>query len=150
MKERYREIISAAGPDTLLDALHAVQEAEGYVSAAALEVLAEEFAATPGRIYDSASFYSMIRLSPPHEVTVQICRSAPCHVAGTLEVIQVLEEALGIRMGEATADGRYKLEYTECFGQCQASPCLLINGSLHREVNAAKALELLGKGGLGR
>lgn len=149
MREKYVELISEYKHESLLNALHALQEADGYVTAEAIEVLAEEFCSTPAGIYDSASFYSMIRFAPANTVTIQICQSAPCHVAGAAEVIQALETALGIRMGEATADGRYKLEYTECLGQCQASPSLLINGGLHTGMNAEKVRELIGKGGLG-
>jgi NADH-quinone oxidoreductase subunit E len=145
VKEKYAGIIKAYRQEGLLDALLALQEADGYVTAEAMEALAEELGSTPARIYDSASFYSMLRFSPPKAVTIQICQSAPCHVAGTAEVIQALEEALGIRMGEATADGKYKLEYTECLGQCQDSPCLLVNGSLHTRMNAEKARELVGR-----
>ena len=148
MREKYVAIIRTTKQDSLLDSLLALQDADGYVTAEAIEVLAEEFESTPGRIYESASFYSMIRFAPPNAVTIQVCRSAPCHVAGAAEVIRVLEDALGVRMGEATSDGKYKLEFTECLGQCQDSPSLLINGSLHTQINAEKARELVKKGGL--
>jgi len=147
VKNKYVELIKACKQESFLDALLALQETDGYVTAEAIEALAEEFGCTPAKIYDSASFYSMIRFAPPSAVTIQICRSAPCHVAGAAEVIQSLEDHLGIRMGEATSNGGYKLEYVECLGQCQASPSLLINGVLHSQLDAEKARELVQKGG---
>lgn len=146
MRKKYVEIIRECKQDGLLDALHALQEADGYVTPEAIDVLAEEFECSPARIYDSASFYSMIRFAPLNAVTIQVCRSAPCHVAGAAEVIRALEDSLGIRMGEASSDGKYKLEYTECLGQCQDSPCLLVNGILHAQLNAQKVRELVGRG----
>lgn len=148
MKEKYVEIIREYKRESLLDVLHALQEVDGYVTSEAIEELAEEFGSTPARIYESASFYSMIRFAPPSEVTIQICHSAPCHVAGAVEVIHALEDELGIRMGETTSDGKYKLEYVECLGQCQDSPCLLVNGILHTRIDPEKGRELVRKGGV--
>ena len=146
MSAKYVDIIRAKKQDSFLDALHALQEMNGYITQEAIEVLSEEFGATPAKIYESASFYSMIRFAPQSEFTIQICRSAPCHVAGVGDVICALEESLGIKMGEVTMDGRVRLEYVECLGQCQDSPSLLVNGVLHTQINVEKALELIGKG----
>ncbi len=147
MKEKYVEIIKTNKDDSLLDTLHALQDMDGYITSEAIEVLAVEFDTTPAKIYECASFYSMIRLSPVNEVLIQVCRSAPCHVAGSAEVIQALEDELGIRMGESSPDGKYKLEYVECLGQCQDSPCIMINGLLHTGLNPEKSRNLIRKGG---
>jgi NADH-quinone oxidoreductase subunit E len=152
MKPAYKEIIlkSKEESGTLLDALHALQVVEGYVTPDAIDVLAEEFNRTSAEIYDSASFYSMFRFTPPCTVTIQVCRSAPCHVAGATEVIKALEASAGVCMDEATADGKYKLEYTECLGQCQSSPSLLVNGVLYTKMDAQKTYALFEKkGGIG-
>lgn len=144
MNLKYVDIIRANKEDGFLDTLHALQVEYDYVTSEAIEVLADEFGATPAKIYESASFYSMIRFAPQKTVTIQICRSAPCHVAGAGEVIKAMENELGIRMGETTSDGKIKLEFVECLGQCQESACLLINGILHTQIDAPKALELIG------
>ncbi len=150
VKENYLEIIKTSRPESLLDVLHVLQNVDGYVTSEAMEVLAGEFGCTPGRIYESASFYSLVRFTPPPEVTIQVCRSAPCHVAGMDKVIQALEDTLGIGMGETTPDNRYKLEYVECLGQCQDSPSLLVNKILYKQMNAEKVRDLVGKGGLSK
>lgn len=147
MTDKYMEIIETYKSEGLLEVLHALQGAEGYVSSEAIEILARESGSTPAKIYDTASFYSMFRFTQPSGVVIQICRSAPCHVAGSAEVIEALEDELGICMGESTPDGRFKLEYVECLGQCQDSPCLMVNNILHSQVDAGIARELVKKGG---
>lgn len=146
MRMKYIEIIRKHKQDSFLDTLHALQDIDGYVTPEAMDTLAGEFGSTPAKIYETASFYSMIRFAPQPVTTIQICRSAPCHVAGAGEIIKDLENALGIRMGESTPDGKIKLEYVECLGQCQDSPSVLINGVLHTNTDAGKILELAGKG----
>lgn len=131
----------------LLDSLLALQAQDGYLTPEGLEALAKARRVPAAQIYDAASFYSMLRFSPPGKVRIQICRGAPCHVAGAAEVITALEKALGIQMGESTPDGQYALAYTECIGQCQASPSLLVNGRLYTDMSATKVTELLNKGG---
>jgi NADH-quinone oxidoreductase subunit E len=148
VNEKYVEVINAHKNESFLDALRALQAVDGYVTSEAIEVLAAEFGRSPASIYSSASFYAMIRFTPPAEVLIQICHNAPCHVAGTAEVVSALEDALNIRMGETTPDGKFQLEYGECIGQCQGSPCLLVNGVLHRQMNAQAARKLVAKEGL--
>lgn len=131
----------------LLNAMHAVQDKEGYLSQEALASLAQEFGVTKATIYDTASFYSMLRFSPQAKVNISICRGAPCHVAGADAVIEALEATLDIKVGGSTPDGKYSLRYTECLGQCQSSPTLLVNGELHTDMTPEKVKAMLTKGG---
>lgn len=146
MNARYSEIIREHQSSSFLDTLHAFQEVDGYITTEAMEALADAYDSTPSRIYETASFYSMIRFTPQPDVTIQICRSAPCHVAGSAAVIEALEKTLGIRMGETTADNSFRLEYVECLGQCQESPALLVNGELHKNLTPETAVALVREG----
>jgi len=92
----------------------------------------------------------MIKLAPPEGKTeILICRGAPCHVAGSTEVIETVEKMLGIKVGETTKDGKYFFGYTECLGQCQAAPSLEINRTLYTDLTPEKVTALL-KGGVGK
>ena len=64
----YQEMISTAFADGgLLDALLAVQEQDGYVTEQALAEIAAEVGVSPAELYDTASFYSMLRFSPEQQ-----------------------------------------------------------------------------------
>jgi NADH-quinone oxidoreductase subunit E len=75
-------------------------------------------------------------VGPRGKYIIRICESAPCHVAGADKVVAALENELGIKMGDTTADGRFTLEFTECVGQCQATPVITINSKPYSDVNA--------------
>ena len=139
----YKTIIDAALTDGgLLDALLALQKAEGYVSEGALEALAAHVGVSPAELYDAASFYSMLRFEKPSQVEIRVCRGTACHSGGNAELVAALEAATGIRLGESNE--AYSLGWVECLGQCQAAPNLLINGELYTDVDLNKIPELLG------
>lgn len=148
MENNYQTIIAAARENGgLLDAMLACQEQDGYLTEAAIHAVAEAFGMFPASVYETASFYTMLRLAPPAgRVDIRICRGAPCHVAGAPAVITVIEKELDVKIGQATPDGNYFFGYTECLGQCQHSPALLINGKLHTELTPENAVELVRKG----
>lgn len=142
---KYAKSIEAVRNDSgnLLDAILAAQAVDGYLTEEAMCELAEAFGLAPAQVYETASFYSMIRFTPAGKTVIQVCRNAPCHVAGAVDTIEAIEKALGVKMGESTPDGRYTLEYTECVGQCQDSPSVVVNGELHSQVTADKVPALL-------
>lgn len=144
----YEKIITEIKESSgILDAMLALQKIEGFLSEDAIKALAKAFDMPVSRVFETATFYSMIRLQPAEgAIEVSVCRGAPCHVAGAGEVIHALESYLGTSMGSATDDGAYILKYVECQGQCQASPAILINGTLVTGVTPESIPQLL-KGG---
>ena len=139
----YEQIITSAMTDGgLLDALLALQKAEGYVSEGALETLAAHVGVSPAELYDAASFYSMLRFEKPAQTEIRICRGTACHSGGNAELVAALEAATGVKLGESNET--YSLGWVECLGQCQAAPNLLINGELYTDVDLNKIPELLG------
>ena len=141
----YKKIIEAAYMDGgLLDALLALQKAEGYVSEPALTALADYLVVSVAELYDTASFYSMLRFEKGATVDICVCRGTACHSGGNRALMAALEEATGLMPGETSPDGKYALNWVECLGQCQAAPNLLINGELYTNVDIKKIPELLG------
>ena len=139
----YEQIITSAMTDGgLLDALLALQKAEGYVSEGALEALAAHVGVSPAELYDAASFYSMLRFEKPAQTEIRVCRGTACHSGGNAELVAALEKATGVKLGESNET--YSLGWVECLGQCQAAPNLLINGELYTDVDLNKIPELLG------
>lgn len=139
----YQTIIRKALKDGgLLDALLALQKEEGYVSENALEALAEDLGVETADLYDSASFYSMLRFEKPAQTEIRVCRGTACHSGGNTALVEALETATGIRLGEGNE--QYSLGWVECLGQCQAAPSMLVNGELFTDVALDRIPEILG------
>lgn len=141
----YKQIIAsyADKPGGLIEAFHAVQRELSYVPAEAVAEAATVFDVPASVAYGVATFYSMFSVESRGKNVIRICESAPCHVAGAVDVVAALERELGIRMGESTSDGQFALEYTECVGQCQATPVITINGKPYLDVSPAKIPAIL-------
>ncbi len=139
----YETIINAALRDGgLLDALLALQKAEGYVSEPALSALAKHAGVSPAELYDAASFYSMLRFEKPAQTEIRVCRGTACHSGGNAELVAALEAATGVQLGESNE--KFSLGWVECLGQCQAAPSMLVNGELYTDVELDRIPELLG------
>ena len=62
------------------------------------------------------TFYTMFQDRPVGRSVVMVCKTLSCRLRGAQDVIDALEDHFDIRMGEVTADGRYKIEEAECLG----------------------------------
>lgn len=136
----YNEIIKAHKtiPGGIIEAFWAIQKEYSYIPEEAVAAAADAFGMSKAKAYGVATFYSYFKVGPRGKNVVRICESAPCHIAGADKVVAALEKELGIKMGETTLDGKFTLEFTECVGQCQATPVITINGVPYGDVTAEK------------
>lgn len=141
----YKEIINAYKdlPGGLIESYHALQREYSYIPANAVAYAAQVFDIPKAKAYGVATFYSYFKVGQRGRNVIRICESAPCHIAGAAQVVEALENALGIKMGETTADGKFTLEFTECVGQCQATPIITINSKPYGDLNPAKIPDIL-------
>ncbi|MGI5911021.1 MAG: NADH-quinone oxidoreductase subunit NuoE [Syntrophomonadaceae bacterium] len=141
----YKEIISRYKnmPGGIIEAYHAIQKEYNYIPEDAIWAAGEVFGIPKAKAYGVATFYSYFKVGKRGKYVIRICESAPCHIAGADEVIKALEEELGIKMGETTDDGKFTLEFTECVGQCQATPVITINSKPYENVDAQKIKNIL-------
>lgn len=132
----YREIIEAYKdvPGGLIEAYHALQRKYNCIPEQALVEAARVFKVSQAEAYGVATFYSYLKVGKRGTYIIRMCESAPCHIAGADKVVAALEKALGIKVGETTADGKFTLELTECVGQCQATPVITINSKPYENV----------------
>jgi NADH-quinone oxidoreductase subunit E len=106
----------------LVEALHATQDAFGYLPRVALESIADEMHLPFSRIYGVASFYGQFRLSPVGKHVIDVCVGTACHVAGAPLVVEAFSQDLGIPVGGTTPDGLFTLQTVNCVGACALAP----------------------------
>lgn len=111
----------------LIPLLHVAQEQDGYVSDEAMEHIAELLDLTPAEVLGVCSFYEMFKREPVGEYLVNVCTNISCLLVGGEELLEHLEERLGVKPGSTTADGKFTLEEVECIAACTEAPCLQIN-----------------------
>ena len=115
----------------LIPLCHLAQEHDGYLSAAAMEEIAELVGVTPAEVLGTASFYDMLHTSPVGRYVISVCTNIACLLAGGDSLLAHAERSLGVAVGETTPDGLFTLEDAECLADCGIAPCVQVN---HRYV----------------
>jgi NADH-quinone oxidoreductase subunit E len=75
--------------------------------------------------------------------SVRCCDGTACHVRGAARIISTLENSLGIKEGETTADYRVTLEVVYCLGSCGLAPVAVINNQVVGRLVPDKIVELV-------
>ncbi len=84
--------------------------------------------------YEVATFYSMYERSPVGKHKICVCTNISCMLCGSDQVVEHLENRLGIKMGETTEDGRFTLKEVECLGACVNAPMFELNKSYYEKL----------------
>jgi len=108
--------------DLLIEHLHRIQDAHGHLSAAHLTALAEELNLAAAEVYEVASFYHHFDLvrdgeTPPPPLTVRVCDSVSCELAGAGELLAALKSALGAGV---------RVQAVPCVGRCAEAPVAVV------------------------
>ena len=130
-------------PADLVPALQRTQEAEGYLSAGAMQRISRWLKVSENEIYGVATFYAQFRFTPPGKHHIKVCLGTACHVQGGEQMLSVLERRLEIGPGETTADGDYDLERVACLGCCALAPVVMIDDKTYAQMSVLKLQRLL-------
>ncbi len=104
--------------DLLIEHLHLIQDERGHLSAAHLAALAQEMKLALAEVYEVATFYAHFDVvkegeTPPPPVTVRVCDSLSCAMAGGEHLLRDLPHRLGRDVRVVRAP---------CMGACDRAP----------------------------
>ena len=117
--------------DLLIEFLHLVQDKFGCLSAAHLRALAEEMRLSQAEVYEVATFYAHFDVvkedeTPPPELTIRVCDSLSCELAGSQELMAALKSSLD--------PASVRVVRAPCMGRCDSAPTLEVG---HNHVDLA-------------
>jgi NADH-quinone oxidoreductase subunit E/NADH dehydrogenase (ubiquinone) flavoprotein 2 len=116
--------------------LDLAQRQDGWVSRAAMEVIADMLEMAPIRVEEVATFYTMYNRKPVGKFHVQVCTNLPCMLRGSDDVVAAARDALGVDFGDMTQDGLFTLSEVECLGACVNAPMMQINDDYYEDLTA--------------
>jgi formate dehydrogenase beta subunit len=127
--------------DLLIEHLHLLQDHFGCLYARHLAALAEEMRLALVEVYEVASFYAHFDIvmdgeAPPPPLTVRVCDSLSCELAGAIRLLERLRGRLG--------DG-VRVVRAPCMGGCDRAPVVAIGHTLHEHAtvdNVAAAVDV--------
>jgi formate dehydrogenase len=109
--------------DLLIEFLHLFQDRFGHLSAAHLCALAHEMRLSQAEVYEVASFYAHFDVvkedeTPPPALTIRVCDSLSCELAGAQALLAALEQGLDA--------SEVRVLRAPCMGRCDTAPVLEI------------------------
>ena len=108
--------------DLLIEHLHRIQDRYGHLSAQHLAALAQEMRLSQTEVYEVATFYHHFDVvrdgdAPPPAITVRVCDSIACAMAGAEALLEKLPRILGKDV---------RVLHAPCVGRCEAAPVAVV------------------------
>ncbi len=127
----------------MFELLQEAQSKTGFLSREAMAKIAETLSVSKSDVYGVATFYSFLSTKPQGRNIIRICQSLPCHMKDGQIVIDSIAKELGIKPGQTTSDGKFTFTITNCIGECDKAPAMLINDDVHGNLTPAKIADIL-------
>ena len=130
------------GRGHVMPALHCVQDRYGYISRAAIEVVARQLNTTPALVYGTVSFYDDFRSHPRPETEIAWCSGPACRLRGGDRIREAIQQTLELPLGGESEDHRYGLHLGQCNGTCSEAPQVWVNGEVAGNLSVSAAIRL--------
>jgi len=126
-----------------IEAMLIIQRHEGWVSDEKLRDLSELLRLSVADLDGVATFYNLIRRRPVGRHVALVCDSVSCWIMGSDRMRDHLCSRLGTQLGGTTSNGHFTVLPIVCLGACDHAPAMMIDGTLHEDLDEPKIEEIL-------
>lgn len=137
-------------PDALIEILHDVQSADGFISDPALATIADALNISRAEAHGVISFYHDFRRKKPAQTALKICRAEACQAVGADDLAQYAEASLGVTFGDDKDNASIGLASVYCLGNCALGPAMMIDDKLYGRVTHDRFDEICEQHGANR
>jgi NADH-quinone oxidoreductase subunit E len=128
----------------LIPLLHLAQEEfGGWLDVPVMDYVASLLHILPIEVYEVATFYTMFNMKPVGKYVLEVCRTGPCMLRGSDQIIDHIKNKLSIKEGETSADGLFTLKPAECLGACGYAPMMQLGKNFRENLTIEKVDNLL-------
>ena len=125
--------------DLLIEHLHKIQDRFGSLGCAHLVALAAEMKMAMAEVYEVATFYHHFDVvkeggTPPPAITVRVCDSIACELAGSDDLLEKLPTLLGKDV---------RVLHAPCVGRCETAPVAVVGQNPVPHATAEKVVSLV-------
>jgi formate dehydrogenase beta subunit len=129
--------------DLLIEFLHLIQDRYGYLSARHLKALGEELRLPMAAVYEVATFYHHFDVvkegeTPPAPLTIRVCDSLSCAMAGAETLRAGLESGLD--------PAQVRVLHAPCMGRCQSAPVCVVGQRHVDNADAERVIQIVKSG----
>lgn len=129
----------------LMPVMQEAQEIYGYLPIEVQQMIAKGLSVPVEKVYGVATFYSQFALTPKGKYKISVCLGTACYVKGAQDVLDRIEQILGIGADECTEDGKFSIEACRCIGACGLAPVMTINEDVYGRLEKTDVDDILKK-----
>jgi NADH-quinone oxidoreductase subunit E len=130
----------------VMSALRIVQTEHGWLSQECISDVAAYLRMPEIAAMEVATFYNMYDLENVGKYKVTICTNISCMLRGSDDIVQHLQNKLGVGFGELTSDGKFCLKEGECMGACGGAPLMTVNNHAMHEFLTPEKVDFILEG----
>lgn len=128
----------------LIPLLHLAQdEFGGWLDVPVMDYVASLLHILPIEVYEVATFYTMFNMKPVGKYLLEVCRTGPCMLRGSDQIIDHIKSKLSIKEGETSADGLFTLKPAECLGACGYAPMMQLGKHFRENLTIQRVDEII-------
>ena len=127
----------------LIPTLKESQDICGYLPKQVQRRIAEGLSLSPSQVYGVVSFYAFFTTVPRGKHIIRVCLGTACYVKGSQQIIEKIEQELGLKVGGITKDRKYSLEAVRCLGCCSLAPAMVVDNDTHALVDPSEAVRIV-------
>ena len=125
-------------PGSLITVLSHAQRIFGYLPKEVLYDVSSGLKTPLSIVMGVVTFYSHFSTTPKGKYTIRVCKGTACHVRGSKDILQTIQNRLKIKEGETTQDLKFTLETVSCLGACALAPVMMINDVYHGKLSSSE------------
>ena len=133
--KRWRKVTSTMkkheySPKALIETLHAVQDAFGYIDEDAQEYVANQLSLPLSKVFGVTTFYNLFNTKPAGEHTLVLCTGTACYVKGNDQIQEYMKDKYNLNPGDTTEDNKLSFIGARCVGACGLAPVMILDGNI--------------------
>ena len=122
----------------VLPVLWIAQEQLGSISTHTMKYVAGLLKVPFSHILGVVTFYTMFRREAAGKHHIEVCTNVSCMLRGSGTLVKHLEQKLGIKPGETSADKKWTLSEVECMGACSGAPMCAVGEEYYEDLSTEK------------
>ena len=116
---------------------------DNWIPLAAIKYVAKFLSISYIQVYEVATFYSMLNLSPVGKYFVQVCTTTPCMIRGSKKIVDVCKKYISENQYELSENKLCSWTEVECLGACVNAPMMQINQDYFEDLDKNKTEEII-------
>ena len=153
LKSKFETVVGRYPSDqkqsAVIPLLHLFQEAHGGSLTQEHQQAVADFLSVPiSKVHEVTTFYTMYSLEKRGKMHLSICGTLPCALCGCKDIVEAVQQKLGVAPNDVTADGQFSFQVVECLAQCHQGPVMQVGDTVYGNLTpeSAKAvIDQLGK-----